>query len=814
MHSPVDIRQDEMDRVDNQIDVMCKTFLGLTVGCARCHDHKFDAISTRDYYSLAGFLHSSTFRDVSFQWQAHNGQVAARLDALQTATADKVLDRMATAQPAVIERLDDYLMAARELAAAQVAGTEAAASRLQECQTLATARGLNGTVLARWCDEITKAGKDGFHPLHCWAKVTADAKAESPDRVAALLRGPLADWQKERQRATAPLPGELIVDYSRLQSGQWISDGLALGSEPLPAALVRLGSTAEQPIASLADPAAADSFGRGQVLPGVLRTPTFVISAPAIWYRLRGSADVFVDIDSHRMVGGPLHGVTKKHIESDGWKWHRHDLARYQGQRAHIEFRPAKPGHETAIAVCLQSEAAPAEPSRVFESLLTALVAGNPNAATPNASAGPIESPAYDVAELAARYQRAFAEACGAVAGADARSKADPEKLRLAEWCFRHPDLFGYTGAAQEEVAAMLSEYQRARAALTAQIKSSPTAMALSEQTGFNEHVLLRGSPKTPGPEAPRRYLEALGGAEQPPIHSGSGRLELARQMVDPKGPLSSRVMVNRVWHHLFGRGLAASVDNFGVLGQEPSHPELLDYLADGFVHDGWSVKRLIRRLMLSSTYQMSSQPHAAADKADPLNVLLHRANLRRLEGEAIRDTLLVVSGRFDPALFGPSVEVYLTPFMEGRGKPAGGPLDGAGRRSIYTKIRRNFLPPMMLAFDMPIPFNTMGRRSVSNVPAQPLILLNDPLVVQLAGLWAERTLKAVDGSAADRVRAMYLDGFSRQPTAAELAAALTFLDSEGELLEVPREKRLEDLRLWANYAHVLINTKEFIFIP
>ncbi len=363
-------------------------------------------------------------------------------------------------------------------------------------------------------------------------------------------------------------------------------------------------------------------------------------------------------------------------------------------------------------------------------------------------------------------------------------------------------------------MAALLHEQAQERAALTAQIKSSATAVALVDQNGVNEHVLLRGSPKTPGPETARRYLEALGGADQPPIASGSGRLELARQMVEPRGPLTSRVMVNRVWHHLFGRGIVASVDNFGVLGEEPSHPELLDYLANEFVGDGWSLKRLIRRLMLSSSYQMSSHPDGAGDKADPLNLLLHRANLRRLEGEAIRDALLLVSGRLDNKLYGPSVDVFLTPFMEGRGRPASGPLDGAGRRSVYTKIRRNFLPPMMMAFDMPSPFSTMGRRTVSNVPAQPLILLNDPFVVLMAQLWAERTLASVDRSAADRIRAMYLDGFSREPTDAELAAALTFVAEEDELLTLPADRRPHDKKLWADFAHVLINTKEFIFIP
>ncbi len=188
------------------------------------------------------------------------------------------------------------------------------------------------------------------------------------------------------------------------------------------------------------------------------------------------------------------------------------------------------------------------------------------------------------------------------------------------------------------------------------------------------------------------------------------------------------------------GRGLVASVDNFGLLGEKPSHPELLDYLAERFVKEGWSTKRLIREIVLSSTYQMASKGDAKTDEADPSNLLLHRANIKRLEAEAIRDSLLAVSGRLDLAAGGPSVPVYLTSFMEGRGRPGGsGPMDGAGRRSVYTELRRNFISPMLLAFDMPIPFSSMGRRSISNVPAQALILMNDPFVLAQAELWRRR---------------------------------------------------------------------------
>ena len=190
--------------------------------------------------------------------------------------------------------------------------------------------------------------------------------------------------------------------------------------------------------------------------------------------------------------------------------------------------------------------------------------------------------------------------------------------------------------------------------------------------------------------------------------------------------------MVNRIWKHHFGEGLVKTADDFGAMGQKPSHPELLDWLAGELVSRGWSLKAMHRLIVTSTAYRMSSSLQADAERLDPSNVYLHRMNVRRLEAEAIRDAMLAVSGRLDPGMFGPSVAPYLSPFMDGRGRPEhSGPLDGNGRRSIYLGVRRNFLNPMFLAFDAPVPFSTMGRRNVSNVPAQALTLWNDPLVQQ-----------------------------------------------------------------------------------
>jgi hypothetical protein len=211
------------------------------------------------------------------------------------------------------------------------------------------------------------------------------------------------------------------------------------------------------------------------------------------------------------------------------------------------------------------------------------------------------------------------------------------------------------------------------------------------------------------------------------------------------------------------------------------------------------------RLIVLSHAYRMTSQADPAADQADPGNVLLHRMNVRRLEAEAIRDSMLAASGQLRDSLFGPSVPPHLTPFMEGRGRPSrSGPLDGDGRRSLYINVRRNFLTPLLLVFDYPPPATAMGRRNVSNVPAQALTLLDDPFVLDQARRWATRVLAEPGETAEARVESMFLDAFGRPPSEAERARAIAFL---GEA------SRDGDVEAWAGLAHVLFNVKEFTFI-
>jgi hypothetical protein len=333
-----------------------------------------------------------------------------------------------------------------------------------------------------------------------------------------------------------------------------------------------------------------------------------------------------------------------------------------------------------------------------------------------------------------------------------------------------------------------------------------PRGPVMLDGNGVDERVFIRGNPHNPGEVAPRAFLTALDGGKAVFRDGGSGRLELAERMLSEGNPFVARVYVNRVWQHLFGRGIVSTPDDFGVLGRKPSHPELLDWLAVWFRTEGkWSTKALIRLLVTSEAYQRSSRPDdLEAENKDPGNELWHRMPIRRMDAEVIRDSILVVSGRMDRTLYGPPVAAHLTDFMEGRGRPGrSGPLDGDGRRSVYLEVRRNFLSPMLRAFDAPVPFTTIGRRTESNVPAQSLILMNDPFVAAESKRWAERHLAGGGGSLSDRLGAIYLEAFGRLPTVEEVGQCSEFLEAQ----------QGDAGQAWADLCHVLFNVKEFIYV-
>ena len=308
------------------------------------------------------------------------------------------------------------------------------------------------------------------------------------------------------------------------------------------------------------------------------------------------------------------------------------------------------------------------------------------------------------------------------------------------------------------------------------EVPPSTFAMVAEDLEPHDVRIHLRGSHTNLGEVAPRRFLKAVAGDSQRPV-SGSGRLYWADWLADRRNPLTARVMVNRIWQHHFGRGLVRSVDNFGVMGDKPSDPELLDYLATRFMDEGWSVKKMHRLLLLSSSYAAEGQ-------------------VRRLDAESLRDSILAVAGTLDTKMYGPSVPPFIDKYQDGRGKPASGPLDGDRRRTIYVQVRRNFLSPFLLAFDYPLPISAIGNRGSSTVPSQALILMNNDFVLQQAGQWAEAVSSISDPK--DKVSAMYRRAFLREPQGREAADIISFVENGGT---------------WKDVAHVLFNSPEFLYL-
>lgn len=909
-HAPTDVLQDEADHMDNQLDVFGKSFLGLTVACARCHDHKFDAISTADYYALTSYLHSSARQEYPMDPGRQREKAVEKLKQLRLRGAEELGKISANA----VDRLKPgaYFGAALELIQEEIAnppsgdpwqGTvfdEFESGKFDKWKVTGNAFGKSPTGSANsfqngndkdrgmlisekfairkpYINFMIGGGKAKTTSFELWIEGVSvvQANGENTDtpgvkswNVAAhtgksaelrIIDNARGDWgyiEVDRivfsdvpaaKLESLPYPGHekitvfaesrkldpvrltewtkvftssekddkkpggyfrklvanpkvsqgIVAVQKRIdqQNADYDSNATVIASFEKPESIEgwsTSGMAFQRPESSsgisfdpdgpLALPAVYSSSRLGDRQNGILRSPTFEISAESIHIKAK-SKNLFarIVIDNYHMAkfSGLLFGGTiEKNGNSDGefrqitFGGH---LKKYIGHQAFLEFVDKGGAKVDIEKIWMSSDGAPA-----LDVHPVVLAASGQGAATSGA--------------IAANLDTAWTTAWQAVID----GKPSTEQAGLINW-MAEKNLFKIS-----DVSTELSEILAEGREIDKSLPKERYAVAMAEGTPEPGNVYIRGSYRKLGEKVSRRMLTALGGKE-------GDRLELARQIANPENPLTSRVMVNRIWHHLFGRGIVPSVDDFGPMGQEPSHPGLLDWLANDFSANGWSVKHTIREILLSNTYRQSSVASGDLDLAhianiDPDNILLHRMPVRRLQAEAVRDAVLAVSGRLDLNTFGPSVPTHRTKYMSGRGARGSGPLDGNGRRSIYGAVYRNFLSPLMLTFDQPGPFGPKGRRSVSNVPAQALALMNDPFIIEQSQLWAKNALANHDSDEA-RIEYMYEKALGVRPSKERIRALKSFLVQQSGIYGEA------DHPAWTDLAHILFNMKEFIYL-
>jgi hypothetical protein len=478
-------------------------------------------------------------------------------------------------------------------------------------------------------------------------------------------------------------------------------------------------------------------------------------------------AGVLVDSAQAKVVGPWKLSTHIKHYIGDGYL---HDENKDKGEKS-VTFTPELPRagrYEVRFAFSYDSSRADNVPVTVFHAQGETLVRVNQR-----------EAPAVD-GRFVSLGQFHF-ETNGfayVLVGTDDTSgfvTADAVQFVPADQTVSDRAIAAKSGDARDKVAARIKE-------LEAQLKklkdSGPkrTMVATVKEADRIEDaaIHIRGSVHNLGAKVPRGFLAVAHRGEIPPMPANqSGRLELAEWIASDENPLTARVIVNRVWCWVMGEGLVRSVDNFGTTGDAPSHPELLDHLATQFMRDGWSVKKLVREIALSRTYQLSSRADASVLAVDPENRFFGRMNRRRMPAEAIRDAMLVVSGALN-------VETGSRSFPESRAADYGFEYTGT-RRSVYVPVFRNALPEIFETFDFAPPTMVVGKRSTSTVPTQALFLLNHPFVREHAKAAAAR-LK----NKRDRIGEAYWLALGRAPTTAEREVAGKYLKaSKGGLIDL-----------------------------
>ncbi|HUR47341.1 MAG TPA: DUF1549 domain-containing protein, partial [Candidatus Saccharimonadales bacterium] len=518
-HSPVDIRQDECERIDNKVDVFSKTFLGLTVSCARCHDHKFDPIRAQDYYALSGFMLGSNYRQVRFEAMENNRKMAAELSSLREEYATRLAKLVGGSLAEGVSQISRYMLAAQKMIVSGESNALALASFAQE-------QSLDEQRLRVWIAHLNSAATNSTSPLHLFARVALKPGADQVGRFAELVSS-----NQLAKPIALPPDARVIADFSEPGRQPWKVDGPAFGLRPQFPGDILLGKDPANPIERIVTYGAArrDLFWNHLKAAPVnendsgtlaatsrsgrmLSTPTVTLGVGKLHYLIQGKTRVYAGVDSHLMVEGPLHGRLVQVFDS-GLKqeprWVTHDLTPYSGHRVHVEFGPEGDGELSVLMVVEAAETPRWRPE--------------PGSVSPS-------NEIRSLAEYSTELQTAVIAACKQLAFGSIKTSPD---AALANWLVQNPALF--RDGPEPRVAEVGSHFLAAQSNIASRVRwESHTAVAWFDGTGVDENILVRGKPTKIGALAPRSLPAAFASAK--PITTGlsSGRYELAQQLVDP----------------------------------------------------------------------------------------------------------------------------------------------------------------------------------------------------------------------------------------------------------------------------------------
>ena len=779
----------QMDIVDEQLDTMARAFMGVTVGCARCHDHKFDPIPTADYYALAGIFKSSkTMENFKVVAEWHEYVLAAQpdrdaLDAhlrLIEAKNDEIA-AITDAQNEILvgdgwTRAGDYLLAANEVLRSREIEIDPILSD-------GASDAGNGGTIVRNAGEFDRGN-------------VARELAKGSKNAADASKGPFyAEFDVEVAEG-----GEYQLDFMDLATGNGTADIRINGL------LMKGGAPAVNN--RVASPDAGGwsvsgvfplKSGKNEIrLEHESRFPYFkaIAIAPSRLPESVGAPKAEVRVSRE-------YGLNPGFLE----QWVER-LNRDKGATASILYA----WHAFRDGSALDEWESPA-----------AKALGDRTYGSKEELAGRYQ----ELFDLAVDRWRSLHPEAVSIDYTNERYKEESEEPALPDpgleefrtflyekyGPFRPPKLARIYYP--EDVRRNLKKLDGEHKELEARKPEFPRAMGVREGSEIGDiPVHLRGSHWTLGDSVPRGFLSAISHEPRPKIPEGaSGRLQLAEWLVKPDHPLTARVMVNRLWRWHFGRGIVPSPDNFGRLGQEPSNQPLLDWLALEFVHSDWSIKRMHRLILLSSTYQMSTSFDAKAADADPENRLLWRASRRRLEAEPMRDAIVYLSGGLDLSMGGSILDVRdraRVASTRSRGK-----LDyNRNRRAVYLPVVRSSLYDVFGAFEFADPSVPNGDRGEAVVAPQALFMMNGSLMLRHTRRMADRLLEREDLDDAGRVRDTYEHVLARPPHPGEIDRALTFIarveKSLGDRAPTPRERRA---RAWQSFCKAMIGSSEFLYV-